>query len=77
MSIFLRKAADCPPRPRRAGHQSGYERQRNSLIPTAEAVASLICGPEPEGGSEEWGQRWNAIFHTEMDRMWRERGAKP
>lgn len=48
-----------------------YVRQRVALIPRAEKVADAKAGPEPSQTRlhMEWGARWNAAFHAEMERL--------
>jgi len=52
-----------------------YETQRAALIPRAESHAREIAGPEPAWGlaRAEWAAKWNAAFHGEMERLWRNR----
>jgi hypothetical protein len=55
-----------------------YEEQRNLLIPTAENYANKEAGERPgkfqSELKEEWGNRWNRLFHSKMDELAREAG---
>jgi len=54
---------------------SNYVLRRMALIPRAERHAREIAGPEPAWGlpRDEWVTKWNAAFHGEMERLWRNR----
>jgi hypothetical protein len=45
-----------------------YIAKRDVLIPKAEAYANAVCGHTPSSKSkrEEWGTRWNEVYHRKM-----------
>jgi len=58
------------------GRDRLYETARNALIPIAEMIANEKAGMEPKSDNESreaWAKEWTRIFHTEMNRMARER----
>jgi len=54
-----------------------YARERNALIPEAEAFANKKCKAKFPGGNEKarvaWAAKWNRSFHEKMTKLWRER----
>ena len=54
-----------------------YARERNTLIPQAEAFANKKCKAKFPGGNEKareaWAAKWNFCFHEKMTKLWRER----
>ena len=57
--------------------QELYVAQRNKLIPLAEAEANRRSGCPKTGRSdsarEEWASAWNYVFHSTMNKLWREK----
>lgn len=54
-----------------------YERERNALIPQAEALANAECGPVYSRNfidRETWAAAWNKKFFSHMDALAREKG---
>ena len=54
-----------------------YARERNALIPEAEAFANKKCKTKFPGGNEKareaWAAKWNFTFHNRVNKLWRER----
>ena len=49
-----------------------YEANRNKFIPIAEALADKQMADVPRGEAEtkdrdDWNNKWNKIFHSQMD----------
>jgi hypothetical protein len=64
-----------------------YETRRNRLVLIAEKLADSSAGPKPgrkgdkrtgaeQKKLEEWGTRWNLIFHGKVDALVNETGIR-
>ena len=59
-------------KPKKAVAPLTYEQERNKLVRKAEKVADAECGPAPKGEAEHsaWTEKWNMMFHMEMNALW-------
>jgi len=49
--------------------KSSYAREREALIPVAEAIANEVIDQVPLAYSDRWLNLWNKIFHNSVNTL--------